>query len=122
MSPDPNPQDLPFRRARAGVAPRLRAAAAGALEAALDAGLKDYDRRRALARFHRLTPETVAAETPQAARAVLRELQGALRAERARIGHWSYDLNRHIGLLVAWRAEKARCDRILRAAGRRPGG
>lgn len=35
-------------------------------------------------------------------------LLSALRRERSRgrAGHWSYDLNRHIGLLQAYRAER----------------
>lgn len=90
----------------------LRAAAGKAVETALTANLGVYDRTRALARFHRLTPETIASETPEAARAVLREIERALRAERARRGHWTYDLNRHIALHVAHRAESARLARL----------
>lgn len=91
---------------------RLKAGARPALHGALDAGLAGYDRRMALARFHRLSHETIASETPGAARAVLREIKDALRVERARAGHWSYDLNRHIALLVAHRAETARLARL----------
>lgn len=42
--------------------------------------------------------------------AVLARLGAALRSERrkARVGHWSYDLNRHIGLLQALKAERLR--------------
>lgn len=42
--------------------------------------------------------------------AVLARLDAALRVERrkARAGHWSYDLNRHIGLLQAMKAERLR--------------
>lgn len=83
-----------------------------AVEATLDASAAGYRRGEFLGRFHRLSPETIAAETPEAARAVLRELERALRSERARAWHWSYDLDRHIGLLVACRAEKARAARI----------
>lgn len=67
-------------------------AAGGALDAALAAGLKGYDRASALARFHRLSPETIASASPEAARAALKEIERAMRAERARRGHWSYDL------------------------------
>ncbi|HEY8161999.1 MAG TPA: DUF6477 family protein [Methylocystis sp.] len=87
---------------------RLKANARPALEAALTASLAGYDRLGALSRFHRLSRETIMSETPEAARAVLREIERALRVERARRGHWTYDLNRHIGLLVAHRAETAR--------------
>lgn len=37
-------------------------------------------------------------------------LRKALRAERirARAGHWAYDLNRHLGLIAALKAERSR--------------
>jgi hypothetical protein len=79
-----------------------------AVDAALAASLAGFDRLQALSRFHRLSKETITSETPEAARIVLREIARALRAERARRGHWTYDLNRHIALLVAHRAESAR--------------
>ncbi|WP_424363470.1 DUF6477 family protein [Methylocystis parvus] len=93
---------------------RLKAGARPALNAALDAGLAGYDRLDALSRFHRLSRDTILSETPEAARAVLREIERALRAERARGGHWTYDLNRHIALLVAHRAEKTRLARLVK--------
>lgn len=89
--------------------------ARGALEAALKAEPGAYRQIEFLRRFHRLAPETIGSETAEDAQAVLRELERALRAERARAGHWSYDLNRHIGLLSAYRAEKARAKRIAKA-------
>jgi hypothetical protein len=97
---------------------RLKAAARPALNSALDAGLAGYDRLDALSRFHRLSREIILSETPEAARAVLREIERALRVERARGGHWSYDLNRHIALLVAYRAETSRLARLDRQAAR----
>jgi len=100
------PQDRPARFATA---------AGVALDAALAAGQKGYDRVSALSRLHRLSPETIASETPDAARAALKEIERAMRAERARRGHWSYDLNRHISLLVAHRAETARLHRLLKS-------
>lgn len=93
---------------------RFAAAANAALDAALVAGLKGYDRPSALARFHRLSPELIESDSPDAARAALKEIERAMRAERARRGHWSYDLNRHISLLVAHRAEIARLNRLLK--------
>lgn len=98
--------------ARKNTFERLRATARPAVEAALTANLYAYDRASALARLHRLSPRTILAETPEAARDVLREIERALRAERARRGHWTYDLNRHIALLVAHRAESARLARL----------
>lgn len=100
------------RDADARAIARLRSAARPAVERALDASMSVYDRRSALSRFHRLTPDAVMSETPEAARAILREIERALRAERARKGHWSYDLNRHIALLVAHRCESARLARL----------
>lgn len=42
--------------------------------------------------------------------ATIARLKRALRSQRrlARAGHWSYDLNRHLGLLQALKAELAR--------------
>jgi hypothetical protein len=99
--------------AKAAAFERLRSAARPAIEAALGASLAVYDRKTALVRFHRLSAATIASEAPDAAREVVREIERALRAERARCGHWSYDLNRHIALLVAHRAERARLSRLL---------
>jgi hypothetical protein len=95
---------------------RLRAGARPALNAALDSGLAGYDRVNALSRFHRLSRDTILSETPEAARKVICEIERALRAERARGGHWTYDLNRHIALLVARRAETTRLARLTRSA------
>lgn len=91
---------------------RVLARARGALETTLSASAAAYRRTDFLRAFHRLSPETIRAETAEAAHAVLRELERALRSERARAGHWTYDLDRHIGLLVAYRAEQARARRI----------
>ena len=95
---------------------RFATEAGAALDAAFAAGLNAYDRTSALTRFHRLSPDTIASESPDAARAALKEIERAMRAERARRGHWSYDLNRHISLLVAHRAETARLHRLLNRA------
>lgn len=92
---------------------RFASHAGVALDASLTAGLAGYDRARFLVQFRRLTSQTIRAETPAAARLVLAEIEQAMRRERARGGHWSYDLNRHIALLVAHRAERARLTRIL---------
>ncbi|WP_442756343.1 DUF6477 family protein [Methylocystis sp. JAN1] len=101
-------------QARTRALARLKSAARPALNAALDASLAGYDRLDALSRFHRLSRETILSETPEAARLVLCEIERALRAERARGGRWTYDLNRHIALLVAHRAEKARLARLVK--------
>ena len=56
--------------------------------------------------------EDVAAET------IVARLERALRAERqkARSGHWTYDLNRHIALRQAHRAETERLEITARRA------
>ncbi len=92
---------------------RLSTAARPAVEAALAATIAVYDREAALTRFHRLSRGTILRETPDAARQVIREIERALRAERARCGHWTYDLNRHIALTVAHRAERARLASLI---------
>jgi hypothetical protein len=110
---DPNTAaPLSASAAKARAVERLRRAARPAVESAIAASLSTYDRHFALTRFHRLPAEIVSAETPEAARAVVREIERALRAERARRGHWTYDLNRHIALVVAYRAESARAARL----------
>ena len=45
---------------------------------------------------------------------MLAELRSALRAERRRAlgGHWSYDLNRHLGLISAYKGELADLSRL----------
>lgn len=91
---------------------RLARAAPEALDAALQASLEKYDRQRALAGFHRLSDAIIASETPAAARRIVDEIERAIRRERARRGHWTYDLNRHIALHVAYRAERARLVRL----------
>jgi hypothetical protein len=91
---------------------RLARHAADAVQTRMQASLDAYKRKEFLRSFHRLAAETIAAETREAAAAVLRELERALRAERARAGHWTYDLDRHIALLVAYRVEQARAARI----------
>lgn len=91
---------------------RLRDGARRAVEGRLAGDLQAYRRADFLRRFPRLGQETIEAETMQASRLVLRELERALRAERARAGHWSYDLSRHMSLLVAHRAEEARLSRL----------
>lgn len=68
-----------------------------------------YDRARDLPRLLALWPHEIADRTEAGRLHVLAELRRALRAERrrARAGHWSYDLNRHLGLLSAYKGELA---------------
>ena len=56
---------------------------------------------------------------------IIAKLKRALRSQRqmGRAGHWSYDLNRHFGLLQALKAELARSRaHSMAAAGRNAGG
>lgn len=102
---------------RPGEPERMRAAARESLQIAMRQKAGAYRRENFLRSFHRLTPAAIAAKTPEAAAAVLRELERALRAERARAGHWTYDLARHIALLVAYRAEQARASSLVARRG-----
>jgi hypothetical protein len=69
-----------------------------------------YDRSRDLPGLIRVDPSTCEAENLGDMEIVVSRLERALRAERnkARSGHWTYDLNRHIALRQAHRAETAR--------------
>jgi hypothetical protein len=81
------------------------------------AGVRDgaaaYVRSRDLPRLIALWPHELADQSPEGALRVLAKLRQALRVERvrARGGHWSYDLNRHLALLSAYRAQLARVGR-----------
>ncbi len=82
----------------------------------VDAGAAAYDRRLVLPRLLPLEPADLAGPEPDTARRLCRLIARALRAERnrGRAGHWTYDLNRHIGLMQALKAERATL------SGRRP--
>lgn len=68
-----------------------------------------YVRSRDLPRLLPLWPHELQDLTEEGRRRVLARLRRALRTERrrARANHWSYDLNRHLGLLSAYKAELA---------------
>jgi Family of unknown function (DUF6477) len=74
-----------------------------------NAGAGIYLRARDLPKLIALWPCELADEPPEGSLRVLAKLRRALRAERRRggAGHWSYDLNRHLGLLSAYKAELA---------------
>ncbi len=88
--------------------PDLDAAAGRALRAVVAVGAESYERERHLVRLIPVTPGEMADQRPAARRAILARLARALRAERnrGRAGHWTYDLNRHIGLKQAYAAER----------------
>jgi hypothetical protein len=94
--------------------PKFRQAARRSIRAAIAAGASRYDRSA----LPGLVPIVLAElpEGPDGARLVLRKLERALRSERARAGHWTYDLNRHIGLAQAHAAELTRLAAETRSA------
>jgi hypothetical protein len=73
-----------------------------------------YARSRDLPRLIALWPHELDDESLEGCKLVLAKLRRALRAERRRAtsGHWSYDLNRHLGLVSAYKGELARLKAI----------
>ncbi len=78
-------------------------------EAMTRAGAKAYRRARDLPRLLPLWPHEIADESPEGGRRLVVRLRKALAGERrrGRAGHWTYDLNRHIALLSAYKGELA---------------
>ena len=78
-------------------------------ESMVRAGLESWVRERMLPRLVPLTPDEIADRTRSGRLRVLTALLRALRGERrrGRSGHWSYSLDRHIGLVQAVAAERA---------------
>ncbi len=85
------------------------------------AGARAYVRRRDLPALVPLWPHDLADENAEGIQRIVLKLARALRAERrrARASHWSYDLNRHLALMSAYRAERARLVRLGGAITRR---
>ena len=104
--------------------PRFAAEARRAIDGVVAAGVEAYDRDRHLPRLLPVTPEEVADDSPEARRRIVARLARALRAERnrGRAGHWTYDLNRHIGLRQAYAAERRRLAATPPASGGAGGG
>lgn len=86
------------------------AVAATAVDRVVAAGVEGYDRLRHLPRLLPIAPADLADDSVTARRRIVARLARALRAERnrGRAGHWTYDLNRHIGLSQAYSAERRR--------------
>jgi hypothetical protein len=78
-----------------------------AVDAATQMGKSTYRRERHLPRLLPLAAEEIADESSAGRRRILLRLARALRSERARArgGHWTYDLNRHLALSQAYAAE-----------------
>ena len=81
-----------------------------------EAGAAAYARARDLPKLIALWPHELVDESPEGCRHILAKLRSALRAERRRAlsGHWSYDPNRHLGLLSAYKGELAGLSRLER--------
>ena len=86
-----------------------------AIGATIASGAALYDRSR-LSRLIPIGPDEIASDDPLATRRIVLRLARALRGERTRgrAGHWTYDLNRHVGLAQALRAERERLAREIR--------
>jgi len=76
---------------------------------AVVAGAGAYVRSRDLPRLLALWPHELEDQSETGRQHLLAKLRRALRTERRRAhaAHWSYDLNRHLGLLSAYKGELA---------------
>jgi hypothetical protein len=94
------------------ILPGLERAARRSLAGAIERGAESYDWALHLPRLIPVGPGDIADHSLAGRRAILGRLARALRAERnrGRAGHWSYDLNRHIGLRQAYLAERRMLD------------
>lgn len=94
-------------------ADEVRRLAAERLRRVVARGAEAYERSRILPRLLPLDPREFAEPSPALTRRICAALARALRRERTRgrAGHWTYDLDRHLALLQAYRAERARLTR-----------
>jgi len=76
----------------------------------IDEGARLYRRETVLPRLLPMTMTDLGDDSVESSRRLCLRLLSALRRERSRgrAGHWSYDINRHIGLLQAYKAEQMR--------------
>ena len=81
-----------------------------AVDGVIAYGRQSYERGRMLPRLLPVGPDDITGPEPETTRRIVLRLARALRAERARgrAGHWTYDLNRHVGLVQAMRVEQER--------------
>ncbi|MEA2758472.1 MAG: hypothetical protein QOH65_1085 [Methylobacteriaceae bacterium] len=86
----------------------IRSTAYRAVDRVIVNGSEAYERGRMLPRVLPIGPDEIIGAEPETTRRIVLKLARALRTERARAGHWTYDLNRHIGLLQALKAEQER--------------
>jgi hypothetical protein len=88
----------------------LQRQACRTIDGVINAGCETYDRGRMLVRLLPVGPDDILGHDPETTRRIVLKLARALRTERARgrAGHWTYDLNRHVGLVQALKAEEER--------------
>ena len=86
----------------------FRRAAYRAVDGVIANGRDSYERSRMLVRLLSVGPDEITGAEPEVTRRIILKLARAVRLERARAGHWTYDLNRHIGLVQALKAEEER--------------
>jgi hypothetical protein len=82
-------------------------------------------RARDLPRLIALWPHELADQSSEGSLLILSKLRRSLRDERRRAlaDHWSYELNRHLGLMTAYKAELGlMCRTKLRVRRTGPGG
>jgi hypothetical protein len=91
----------------------IRGAAERAVAGSVRAGAIRYERAFHLPRLIRAVPSEFAGTDAAATRWIVSRLERAIAAERrrGRSGHWTYDINRHIALAQALKAETARLRR-----------
>jgi hypothetical protein len=75
---------------------------------------RSYERERHLPPLLALWPKELQDYGPQGTREIVIRLEKSLAAERrrGRIGHWCYDINRHIALLSALEGERGHLKRL----------
>ena len=107
-------QERPYRRQSERQGQRRSSTARRIFGPMAEAGAAAYLRARDLPKLIPLWPRELEDYSPEGCRHVLAKLRSALRAERRRAlsGHWSYDLNRHLGLISAYKGELAALGRL----------
>ena len=101
-------------------APLPRAKARRIFSTMAKANARNYVRARDLPKLVALWPCELEDQSEAGSLRIITKLRRALRAERRRAlaGHWSYDLNRHLGLLSAYEGELAQQGRAGRELSR----
>jgi hypothetical protein len=109
-------QDRRGRKNKNGRDPRSASTASRLFGPLAETGAAAYVRARDLPKLLALWPRELEDRSADGCRHILAKLRRALRAERRRAlsGHWSYDLNRHLGLLSAYKGELAGLIRLDR--------